>query len=453
MIDLSLDEIAHITAGEVFGTDDGSAAKVTGPVVIDSRQVTAGGLFAALPGEHVDGHDFADQAARAGAMVLATHEVVGSGVIVTDVVEALSMLATEVLRRIREVGQLKLIAITGSQAKTSVKDLVARIVSEAGPTVAPYGSYNNEIGVPITVLRADFDTRFLVLEMGARGLGHIAHLCRIAPPDVGVVLNVGSAHLGEFGSPAITAQAKGEIVEALSPAGAAVLNADDPLVSQMRVRTQAQVLTFGRAGDVAPSDVELDADGDAVFELSVDGLQYPATVPQTGLHQGMNAAAAVAIASAAGISVEPAIAALRGASTSSPMRMERTRRSDGLLVINDAYNANPESMTAALRSLAAIAPGRCVAVLGEMLELGEHSAEEHRMIGRLARDLGITRIVAVGAKADVIAQGAPDITEVVADVDAAVRTLTTSLQPHEVVLVKASRGVQLERVARRLLDD
>jgi UDP-N-acetylmuramoyl-tripeptide--D-alanyl-D-alanine ligase len=445
VIALTLAEVAEAVGGRLHG--DGTAR--VDAVAIDSREVRAGTLFAALAGEHVDGHDYVAVALEAGAAgVLASRSVDAPGVVVDDVTVALGRLATAQLRRTTA----PVVGITGSQGKTSVKDLLAHVLAPSAPTVAPQGSFNNELGVPLTVLRADERTGFLVLEMGARGIGHIATLCRIAAPDVGVVLNVGHAHVGEFGSPAAIARAKGELVEALTPGGVAVLNADDPLVAAMATRTRARVLTFGVTGDVALGPVTLDSDGTPHFTLSHDGVTAEAHVPQIGAHHAVNAAAATAAALALGLDLATVVGRLASARPASPMRMERHVRGDGLVVVNDAYNANPESMAAALRAVAGIAHGRGVAVLGEMRELGDEAPAAHREVGRLAAQLGYRRVVVVGEEARAIAEGAGAIAEHVPDVGAAVLTLSASLRGDEVVLVKASRGGRLERVADALLE-
>jgi len=450
MIATTLAEVADAVGGRVEGDD---TLVVEGSAEVDSRRVTPGSLFVAVPGEHVDGHDFVEQALDAGAVAtLATRAVPGPHVLVAEPVEALGALATARLAAQREKADLDVVAITGSQGKTSVKDLVAHVLATHGPTVAPEGSFNNELGVPLTVLRTDADTRHLVLEMGARGLGHIAHLCRIAPPDVAVALNVGSAHAGEFGGLERTAQAKGEIVEALGSDGVAVLNADDHRVAAMASRTPGRVLTFGRAGDVRLVDeVRLDEHGHPHFRAEVDGTVHDVTVPQLGAHHAMNGLAALAVATAVGIDPAEAVAALATAGAHSPMRMERHETASGAVVVNDAYNANPESMAAALRTLAQLAPGRGIAVLGEMLELGDESDRAHEEVGRLAAELGVAQVVAVGDGAAAIARGAGRIGRAVPDVDAAVQTVAASLGAGDVVLVKASRGVRLERVADALL--
>ncbi len=448
MIPLRLAEIAQIVDGDLSArpSDD---VLITGPASVDSRLIEPGGLFVALAGDHVDGHDFvADAIGRGAAAVLSSRPVEAPCVVVTDVTDALGRLAHSVLQRIDPT----VIGITGSQGKTSVKDLVAEVLRGSGPTVAATGSFNNELGVPLTVLRAEADTGYLVLEMGARGVGHIARLCSIARPDIGVVLNVGSAHVGEFGNPDTTAVAKGEMVEALDPDGVAILNADDPRTNAMVARTAARVLTFGRAGTVALGDVELDAAGEPTFTLTHADKTVTAHVPQLGAHHAMNAAAAAAVCLAAGIDLTTVGERLARASATSPMRMERTQRPDGVLIIDDTYNANPESVAAALRAAMGLRTGerRMVAVLGEMLELGGESAERHRDVGRLASKLGVDLVVAVGEPAWPIAEGAESsgTTEVVRadDTEVASQTVSAWLRPGDVVLVKASRGARLERV-------
>ena len=448
MIPLRLEQIAAIVGGDVHPADGGDVV-VTGPASVDSRVVDPGGLFAAIAGEHVDGHDFVADAVGHGAVaVLASRRVDAPCVVVPDVTAALGQLAHAVLDRIDPV----VVGITGSQGKTSVKDLVAQILEDSGPTIAATGSFNNELGVPLTVLRADEQTDYLVVEMGARGVGHIARLCAIAQPDIGVVLNVGTAHVGEFGNPDVTAIAKGEMVEALDPDGVAVLNADDPRTSAMATRTAARVLTFGHGGNVALGPVELDASGEPTFMLTHADETITTHVPQLGAHHAMNAAAAAAVCLAAGLDLATVGGRLTKGASASPMRMARTQRADGVLIIDDTYNANPESVAAALRAAVAVRAGerRVAAVLGEMLELGEESADRHREIGALAAELGIDLVVAVGEPAWPIADGAEgsESTDVIRadDTDVASRIVSAWLCPGDVVLVKASRGARLERV-------
>ena len=333
------------------------------------------------------------------------------------------------------------------------------MLAAAGPTVSPPGSYNNDIGLPLTVLSADEETRFLVLEMGARGTGHIARLCRVARPHVGVVLNVGSAHLGEFGSAEVIAQAKGELVEALPADGTAVLNADDPRVLGMAARTSARVLRTGRGvdADVRAVDVTLDDAARARFTLAAAGERHP-VLQVVGEHQVANALSAAGAALAAGLAPAEVAAALSAAETRSRWRMEVSRRDDGVTVVNDAYNANPESMRAALAALRGLSGTRRIAVLGAMAELGPDAAVEHERLGRDAAATGVDLIVAVGPDAVGIAEGATaagcragEESVHVPDRAAARELLSEVLRPGDVVLVKASRSYGLELLAADLL--
>jgi UDP-N-acetylmuramoyl-tripeptide--D-alanyl-D-alanine ligase len=463
VIALSLAEIAAATGGTVDGADPGLL--VEGPVVVDSREVSAGALFVAVPGERVDGHDFAAAAVERGARaVLATRPVGVPAVVAPDTVEALGALAGVVVRRLTAQHDLLVVGVTGSQGKTSTKDLIAAVLETHGTTIAPPGSFNNEIGLPLTALRAEPATRYLVMEMGARGLGHIRYLCEIAPPRIGVVLNVGVAHVGEFGSREVIAQAKGELVEALPADGTAVLNADDPLVAAMASRTAARVLTFGLRpdADVHAADVSLDPEGRPRFTLRTPDGTAPVALGLHGLHHVANALAAAAVAAVAGMPATAIAAALSAATPRSRWRMEVTTRPDGVTVVNDAYNANPDSMRAALEALVAIAgPRRSWAVLGEMRELGESSAAEHEAVGRLVADMDITRLVVVGDGARATHAGAvaartwtPGSTApvFVDDVAGAAELLSRELAPEDVVLVKASRAAGLEKVAAALLE-
>ncbi len=462
MIPITLAEVCAAVGGELVG--DG-ATVVTG-ITIDSRSVAPGDLFVAFAGERSDGHDFAGAAlAQGAAAVMSQRPVAELAVVVADPLAAMGRLATALLQRLP---QLTTIGVTGSSGKTSTKDLLAQVLAPSGPTIAPVGSFNNELGLPLTALRSDADTRFLVLEMGARGRGHIAYLCGIAPLDVGVVLNVGSAHVGEFGGQEQIAAAKSEIVAGLSPAGLAVLNADDPLVAAMRQGTQAgRVLTFGESAgaDVRIAGLRLDGMARASFDLRFEGDTAHVALQLAGEHMALNAAAAATVAVGLGISLQDAADRLSSATARSPWRMEVTTTDGGVTVINDAYNANPESMRAALKALVAMArggegedPGRSWAVLGEMLELGDESRTAHDAIGRLAVRLDVSRLVAVGEGARPIHMGAAhegswgDESAWVADADAAVELLAAELRPGDVVLVKASRAGGLERVAAAIID-
>jgi UDP-N-acetylmuramoyl-tripeptide--D-alanyl-D-alanine ligase len=458
MIELSLGDVAAIVDGQLIGGAD-AATVVTGGVEFDSRRVGRGDLFLALPGERVDGHDYAAAAVAAGAAAaLVTRPVDVPAVQVADGFTALAALAAAVVRRLPDV---TVVGVTGSSGKTSTKDLLAQLLERLGPTVAPPGSFNNELGHPYTVLRATPATRYLVLETSARGIGHIRYLTQIAPPRIGAVLNVGSAHLGEFGSRENIAVAKGELVEALPEDGVAVLNADDPLVAAMADRTRARVVSVGRAAhaDVRATDVHLDELGRASFTLHAGGDAHPVHLQVVGEHHVGNALAAAAVALECGMPAGVAAAALGAARAISAHRMAVHERPDGVVVIDDAYNANPESMRAGLDALAAVAArrgGRAVAVLGEMAELGTQAAEEHAGIGRHAAALGIARLVAVGEQARPIQHGAALESSWtgescwVPDADAATALLAGDLRPGDVVLVKASHAVGLERVAEAL---
>ena len=448
MIPLTLAEVATAVGGTLADAPDPDA-RVTGDVELDSRRIGPGGLFVALAGERVDGHEHAGAAVAAGAVaVLAARPVGVPAVVVPDVTAALAALAHEVLDRLPAV---TVVGVTGSSGKTSTKDLLAQLLAELGPTVAPPGSFNNELGHPYTVLRCTADTRYLVLEKSARGIGHVAWLTRIARPRIGVVLNVGSAHLGEFGSRENIAKAKGELVEALPADGVAVLNADDPYVMAMAARTQARVVTVGLAAgaDLRATGVTLDAQGLPSYTLEPGAV--PVTLAVHGAHQVGNSLAAAAVALELGMAPAAVAAALGRARPLSRWRMEVTERPDGVLVVNDAYNANPESMAAALRALVTMARGRrSWAVLGAMGELGDTAAEEHARLGRLAVELGVDRLVVVGPDAEEVHTASGGASVHVPDVDAAVELLRAELRPEDVVLVKASRAAGLERVALAL---
>jgi UDP-N-acetylmuramoyl-tripeptide--D-alanyl-D-alanine ligase len=458
MIVLSLAEVAELTGGDLTGDADRT---VTGAVTLDSRTVAPGDLFVAVAGERVDGHDFLGAAAEAGAVaaLCCRPDAALPCVVVDDPVAALGRLASGVHARL-VAGGLVTLGITGSSGKTSTKDLLGQVLAAAGPTVSPPGSYNNDIGLPLTVLSADEDTRFLVLEMGARGPGHIARLCRVARPRIGVVLNVGSAHLGEFGSADVIAQAKGELVEALPEDGTAVLNADDPRVLGMATRTAARVMTTGRGPDaeVRATGVSLDDSARARFTLAVPGEEHPVALKVVGEHQVANALSAAGAAIAAGMTTADVAAALSAAVPRSRWRMEVERRADGVTVVNDAYNANPESMRAALAALAGLPATRRIAVLGAMAELGPDGAAEHQRLGRDAAAAGVDLLVAVGADAVGIADGAitagrraGEESVHVPDRAAASELLAQLLRPGDVVLVKASRSYGLELLAADLL--
>ncbi|MEU6536055.1 UDP-N-acetylmuramoyl-tripeptide--D-alanyl-D-alanine ligase [Streptomyces sp. NPDC047000] len=458
MIALSLAEIAAAVGGQTYDIPDPSA-QITGPVVRDSREVVPGSLFAAFAGEHADGHDYAAQVVRAGAVaVLAARPVGVPAIVVDDVQRALGALARHVVARLGAT----LVALTGSAGKTSTKDLIAQVLRRKAPTVFTPGSLNNEIGLPLTALSATEETRFLVLEMGARGIGHIRYLAGLTPPKVGLVLNVGTAHIGEFGGREQIAQAKGELVESLPADGTAILNADDPLVRAMASRTQAKVLLFGESGeaDVRAENVRLTDSGQPVFRLRTPSGCSDVTMRLYGEHHVSNALAAAAVAHELGMSADEIAVALSEAESLSRWRMEVTERPDGVTIVNDAYNANPESMRAALRALVAMGGERRTwAVLGKMAELGDEALAEHDAVGRLAVRLNVSKLVAVGGREAAWLQlGAynegswGEESVHVSDAQAAVDLLRSQLRPGDVVLVKASRSVGLESVAQALLE-
>ncbi|HET7067027.1 MAG TPA: UDP-N-acetylmuramoyl-tripeptide--D-alanyl-D-alanine ligase [Nocardioides sp.] len=458
MIPLSLARIASLVGGRLADAGDGSAT-VAAPAFIDTRAPEVGGLFVAVTGERVDGHDYARAAVEAGAAgVLGARPTGVPTVVVDDPVASLGRLARHVVDELAPT----VVALTGSQGKTGTKDYLAQLLASGGPTIATAGNRNNEIGVPLTVLRAVPETRFLAVEMGARGVGHIAELCSVVPPRIASVLNVGTAHIGEFGSREAIARAKGEIVEALPAGGTAVLNADDALVAAMASRTAATVVTFGQGGDVTWRAIELDDLGRPSFELGHDGAWSPVRLLEAGAHQVPNAAAAAAMASAAGIGWHEIVDGLGRSRSLSPWRMALHERADGVVVVNDAYNANPASMVAALDALAAIGERgrrRTVAVLGEMLELGDSSAADHVEVGAHLARIGIDVLVTVGPAAEDFAEGARRTPgwsgEVVTSAgrEQATDWLRHNVVARDVVLVKASRGAALEHVADGLAED
>ena len=456
MIPLSVGQIAGITGAKADRVAD-PAALVTGPVIADSRQAVPGSLFAALPGERADGHDFAPAAVAAGAVVvLATRPAGVPALIVDDVPAALASLARAVLDR---NGDLVVVGITGSSGKTTTKDLAAQLIETLGPTVSPRNSYNNEIGLPLTVLRVTGQTRYLIAEFSARAPGDITRLCAVAPPRLGAVLCVGHAHAGEFGSIEDVARAKAELPEALPPDGVALLNADDPRVLAMAGRTAARVVTFGRAAAAAvrADGVTVDEAGRPSFTLVTEEASAPVRLRLHGAHNVANALAAAAVARELGISVAAIAAGLSAAVARSRWRMEFTERPDGVTVINDAYNANPEAMRAALGTLAVLARSRrAFAVLGYMTELGGQAREFHEQAGLLAAEAGLAGLIVVGDDAAPILSGARAHHSwhgellAVPDAAAAVQAMQQRLRRGDVVLVKGSRAVRMERVALAL---
>ncbi|NUT71824.1 UDP-N-acetylmuramoyl-tripeptide--D-alanyl-D-alanine ligase [Pseudarthrobacter sp. C4D7] len=471
MIAFTAAEIAEITSGRL----DADPGITPLSVVTDSREATPGSLYVAKPGEHADGHDFLDAAFAAGA-VLALVERPAAGpdgtvypsIVVPDAVLAMGALAAEAVRRIRhargEAGStLTVMGITGSAGKTTTKDLLAGILATQGNTVAPQGSYNGEVGVPLTVFRADTDTRYLVIEMGATGIGHIRYLAEMVKPDIGVVLAVGTAHAGEFGGVENIALAKGEMVEGLTAQGTAIINLDDDRVAAMRSRTQANVLGFSAEGRSDAQVQALNADtntgGGPEFDLQLPDGAPPRHVSSKliGAHHVGNLLAAAAAAWAAGVPGDHIAESLGSQAAASRWRMERTERHDGVTIINDAYNANPESMRAALRTLADLGRGRRTwAVLGAMLELGDDSIREHTAVGTQVVRLNISRLLVVGREARALYVSAVqegswgDECLFAETVDEAYDVLAAELQPGDLVLFKSSNSVGLRHLGDRI---
>ena len=460
MIPMTLAEVAGVVGGRLADADPDIVVTVAAS---DDRDCVPGTLFAAIAGERVDGHDYIASARERGAVAALTTRPVGSAaIVVDDVVAALGALASYVIQRLP--GTL-VMGLTGSSGKTTTKDLLAAILAPHGETVAPRGSFNSEVGLPLTVLSCTTRTKYLVLEMGMRGRGHIKYLCDIAHPRIGGVINVGSAHMELLGSREAIAEAKAEIIDDLPADGTAIMHADNPLVMGQVGRTSATLMTFGEAADatVRASDITIDALARPRFTLHWDGAAVPVQLTLSGEHQVANALAATAFALAAGIGLADIVTVLESYEPASKWRMEVTERPDGVTVINDAYNANPESTRAALKALVAIGRGadgaerRTWAVIGEMREISNISLEEHDAIGRLAVRLDVSRLIAVGEGARPVHLGAAhegswgNESTWVPDADAAIALLRDEVKPGDVVLVKASRSVGLEKVAEALL--
>lgn len=471
MIAFTAAEIAEITNGRL----DADPEITPLSVVTDSREATPGSLYVAKPGEYADGHDFVGAAFGNGStLALMERPVAGPdgenypAVVVEDAVLAMGALAAEAVRRIRAARQaagqqFTVVGITGSAGKTTTKDLLAGVLATQGATVAPQGSYNGEIGVPLTVFSADSSTRYLVIEMGATGIGHIRYLADMVKPDIGVVLGVGTAHAGEFGGVGNIARAKGELVEGLSATGTAILNLDDERVAAMRDRTQATVLGFsaeGRTGaGVQAVKPDTNPAGNPEFDLVLPSGEPDLHVSSKliGSHHVGNLLAAAAASHAAGVAGRDIAASLSTQTAASRWRMERTERADGVTIINDAYNANPESMRAALRTLADLGRGRRTwAVLGAMLELGPESIREHTVVGTQVVRLNISRLVVVGREArplyvSAVQEGSwGDECSFAETVEDAYELLNAELEPGDLVLFKSSNSVGLRHLGDRI---
>ena len=472
---LSLSQIAAAVGGRLIGPD----APVTGPVVTDSRQAAEGSLFVAVHGERTDGHAHLGSAGALGAVgaIVSDLEAARSGlsqgqaedasvglVLVEDTVAALGALARTHLEALRQAAaadrgqRLTVVAMTGSVGKTTTKDLTRQLLAASGPTVAPRASFNNEIGLPLTVLEADESTRYLVLEMGASGPGHIAYLTDIAPLDAAGVLMIGHAHMGGFGSIEGVAAAKAEIIAGLRPEGIAILNADDARAAAMAELAPARVLTFsarGRQADLRAENVDLDAAARAAFDLHLPGLAEPRRVQLAvaGVHNVSNALAAAGLALAAGLEPEVVAERLGSVSIESPHRMDISELSGDLLLIDDSYNANIDSMTAALAVLPALAGDRRrVVVISEMLELGESSAADHARTGELAARAGAAMLIGIGSTQEALEAAGARGVEVVGFDDAAtaISQIDALLFDGDAVLVKGSNGSGAWRLADHL---
>lgn len=467
MIDFTGQQLEVITGGTLSGCDQARVFSVPG-FYVDSRSPIHNGVFVALVGERVDGHDLLESvhASVAALAIVATDSIksIPAGLPVLRVLDPLSALA-QIAHWVRvNILNAQVIGVTGSSGKTSTKDLLAGILGQFGESVAPPGSFNTEVGLPLTILSADIHTQFLVLEMGTRGMGHIATLAEIAEPDIGVVINVGSAHIELLGSVENIALAKSELVHALPASGIAILNQDDPLVAKMSESLHCSIFTFGetQGSDFLASEVNVELDGTTRFLITYQGVSRVAHVKVIGRHYVSNALAAVSASVAAGVPFETACQFLGNVSVISKWRMEVTDAVNGVTVINDSYNANPESMRAALKTLAQLGSSeprrRTWAILGEMRELGEYAVDAHDAIGRLAVRLDISRLVCVGSGTKVmhlaaVNEGSWGKESVwVSDIDDAMTLLARELEPGDIVLVKASRSIGLDRVAGEILE-
>lgn len=463
MIELSLAELADVLDGTLALPEavPGSTA-LRGPVVVDSRLAVKGSIFIALRGETTDGHLFVEAAVANGAFAVIAERENDAGIptiVVADTLAALAQLAKYCVETVRALGRLQVVAMTGSNGKTTTKNMVRAILEQQGPVIAPQGSYNNQVGAPLSMLGVDADTAYLVVEMGASAVGEISHLVSIVTPDVAIVLTVGLAHAGGFGSIEETQHAKAELVRELPQAAFAVLNADDPRVAAMAGQTSASVTWFGLSETAQFRATNL--------ETSVQGTTFTMTTPSgelevglkiLGPHNVMNFLAAVAATAQLGVDSTAAAHRLEAMVLAERGRMELLHSPSGAVVINDAYNASPESMVAALKTLAEVTRGRfrSIAVLGEMAELGEIADDEHDRIGRLAVRLNVQKLVVVGHAARHIhnaagLEGSWDGESVLVEsADEAYDLLRDELGPGDVVLVKSSNSAGLLTLGDRL---
>ena len=451
MIELTLEQIATIVGGKTYG--DASQVISSAPV-FDSRSAVSGSLFLALVGENSDGHDFVEDAKAHGATgFMTTKEVKGDGVLVPDVLIAVRALAAYVRK---QLPSLIVIGITGSSGKTTTKDLLASILSSRADTVATKASFNNELGAPITLLECDADTKYCILEMGARHQGDIAALCEMARPNVGVVLRVGTAHLGEFGSVEKIAQTKGELIQTLGADAIAVLGTYDPHTKAMNSLHTGKVIYFGEGthDDVRAADIEM-REARPHFDLVTPAGRDAVGMRLIGAHQVSNALAAAAVCTALEIPIEVIASGLSTADSASKWRMQ-INDVEELLIINDSYNANPESMNAAMDSMVLFAQergGSSWAFLGQMHELGAQSNALHASVAAHAHELGIDHLVSIGTRA--FAEGIPGQSSTTLhyceDIPQAL-SLVSHLAQGDVVLVKASRSEHFEDLSQGIED-
>jgi UDP-N-acetylmuramoyl-tripeptide--D-alanyl-D-alanine ligase len=464
MIAISLQEISEAIGAKLIG--DGTVV-ISGSVETDSRLIKAGSLFVAKPGEVTDGHEFVSSAIANGAVALIVEHEVSSTVaqlVVKDSVHALGLLAKHAVAKVKALGQLKVIGVTGSNGKTTTKNMLREVLSTKGKTIAPEESFNNEVGAPYSMLKIDEQTRFLVVEMGAGGPGTIKYLAQMCEPDIGIELKVGLAHAGEFGGIEATENIKAELVEELASTGVALLNHDDERVMNMATRTKAKALTFGlgQDSDYSASDVAISLSGTSFGFSAPDGTKSKVNLHILGEHHVYNALAALATGEILGVDRKEAIQAIESMKLAEKWRMELGVAESGLTVINDAYNASPDSMRAALQTLAQlgrISGKKTVAVMGEMAELGEFSAHEHDAIGRIAVRLNLGQVVVVGKAAKLIHMGASQEgswdgeSQYFDEISNALAYLREMLTGDEIVLVKSSKSANLRFLGDDLLKE
>jgi UDP-N-acetylmuramoyl-tripeptide--D-alanyl-D-alanine ligase len=464
MIAISLQEISEAIGAKLIG--DGTVV-ISGSVETDSRLIKAGSLFVAKPGEVTDGHEFVSSAIANGAVALIVEHEVSSTVpqlVVKDSVHALGLLAKHVVAKVKALGQLRVIGVTGSNGKTTTKNMLREVLSTKGKTIAPEESFNNEVGAPYSMLKIDEQTKFLVVEMGAGGPGTIKYLAQMCEPDIGIELKVGLAHAGEFGGIEATENIKAELVEELASTGVALLNHDDERVMNMATRTKAKALTFGlgQDSDYSASDVAINLSGTSFEYSTPDGTKSKVNLHILGEHHVYNALAALATGEILDVDRKEAIQAIESMKLAEKWRMELGVAESGLTVINDAYNASPDSMRAALQTLAQlgrISGKKTVAVMGEMAELGEFSAHEHDAIGRIAVRLNLGQVVVVGKAAKLIHMGASQEgswdgeSQYFDEISNALAYLREMLTGDEIVLVKSSKSANLRFLGDDLLKE